>query len=179
MSVAGILSSAVFSIGSQLLQSRKHQISQEFQQLGTDLQSGNLTAAQADFAALQKMQPQPPARSSTPGSNPITQDFNQLAADLKAGNTTAAQQDFTKLQQDYQSQGTQTHRHHHHHGGSSNSGGGSEISQLFSQLGSALQSGNLSTAQQAYATMLQQFQQFGAAGVAASQTGATTLSVNA
>ena len=179
MSVAGILSSAVFSIGSQLLQSRKHQISQEFQQLGTDLQSGNLTAAQADFAALQKMQPQPPARSSTPGSNPITQDFNQLAADLKAGNTTAAQQDFTKLQQDFQSQGTQTHHHHHHHGGSSNSGGGSEISQLFSQLGSALQSGNLSTAQQAYSAMLQQFQQYGAAGVTASQSGASALSINA
>jgi len=182
MSVAGILSSAVFSIGSQLLQSRKQQISQEFQQLGTDLQSGNLTAAQADFAALQKMQPQPPSSSSTPSSNPITQDFNQLAADLKAGITTAAQQDFTKLQQDYQSQGTQSHHHHHHHGGSSNNSGGSKISQLFSQLGSALQSGNLSTAQQAYASMLQQFQQFqqfGAAGVAASQTGASTLSVNA
>jgi len=177
MSVAGILSSAVFSIGSQLLQSRKQQISQEFQQLGTDLKSGNLTAAQADFAALQKLQPS--GSSSTSSSNPITQDFNQLAADLKAGNTTAAQQDFTKLQQDYQSQGTQSHHHHHHHGGSSNNSGGSKISQLFSQLGSALQSGNLSTAQQAYATMLQQFQQFGAAGVAASQTGTGTLSVNA
>ena len=177
MSVAGILSSAVFSIGSQLLQSRKHQISQEFQQLGTDLKSGNLTAAQADFAALQKLQPS--GSSSTSSSNPITQDFNQLAADLKAGNTTAAQQDFTKLQQDFQSQGTQTHHHHHHHGGSSNGGGGSEISQLFSQLGSALQSGNLSTAQQAYSAMLQQFQQYGAAGVTASQSGASALSINA
>ena len=177
MSVAGILSSAVFSIGSQLLQSRKQQISQEFQQLGTDLKSGNLTAAQADFAALQKLQPS--GSSSTSSSNPITQDFNQLAADLKAGNTTAAQQDFTKLQQDFQSQGTQTHHHHHHHGGSSNSGGGSEISQLFSQLGSALQSGNLSTAQQAYSAMLQQFQQYGAAGVTASQSGASALSINA
>ena len=78
MSVAGILSSAVFSIGSQLLQSRKQQISQEFQQLGTDLKSGNLTAAQADFAALQKLQPS--GSSSTSSSNPITQDFNQLAA---------------------------------------------------------------------------------------------------
>src|SRR5271157_4506497 len=138
MSVAGILSSAVFSIGSQLLQSRKQQIRQEFQQLGTDLQSGNLTAAQSDFAALQ---------------------------------------------QDFQSQGTQTHHHHHHHGGGSNnsgsSSGGSEISQLFSQLGSALQSGNLSTAQQAYASMLQQFQQYGASGVAASQTATSALSVNA
>jgi len=177
MSVAGILSSAVFSIGSQLLQSRKQQISQEFQQLGTDLKSGNLTAAQADFAALQKLQPS--GSSSTSSSNPITQDFNQLAADLKAGNTTAAQQDFTKLQQDFQSRGTQTHHHHHHHGGSSNSGGGSEISQLFSQLGSALQSGNLSTAQQAYSAMLQQFQQYGAAGVTASQSGASALSINA
>lgn len=175
MSIAGILSSAVFSIGSQLLHSRKQQVQHEFQQLGTDLQSGNLTAAQADLAALQKMRPQPPASSSAPRSNPITQDFNQLAADLKAGNTTAAQQDFTKLQQDFQSQGTQTHHHHNHHG----DGGDSQSSQLLSQLGSALQAGNLSAAQQAYSIMLQQFQQCSGTRVGASQTGASTLSINA
>src|SRR5271169_896584 len=98
MSVAGILSSAAFSIGAQFFQNRTQKVKQEFQQLGQDLQSGNLSAAQADFATLQKMQPQPPTSSSTQGSSSITQDFNQLATDLKAGNTTAAQQDFAKLQ---------------------------------------------------------------------------------
>ena len=80
-------------------------------------------------------------------------------ADLKAGNTTAAQQDFTRLQQDMQSQSTQTHHRHHRHG--SADADSAAISQLLTQLGTALQSGNLSAAQQAYSTMLQDFQQYG------------------
>ena len=181
MSVAGILSSAAFSLGAQMFQSRTQKSKQEFQQLGQDLQAGNLSAAQADFAALQKMQPQSPTNSSSQSTSPVAQNFNQLAADLKAGNTTAAQQDFTKLQQDFQSQSTQSYHHHHHHGGgeSSSSSSSTAISQLFGQLGSALQSGNLSAAQQAYSTMLQQFQQYAAAGGSASQTGTSALSVSA
>jgi len=177
MSVAGILSSAAFSVGSQLFQNRMQKVRQEFQQLGSDLQSGNLSAAQADFAALQKMHPQSSSTSSSPTSSPISQDFNQLAADLKAGNTTAAQQDFTKLQQDFQSQQTQGHHHHRHHSGGDSSS--SDVSQLFTQLGSALQSGNLSAAQQTYSAMLQEFQQYAAAGVSGSQTGTSALSVSA
>ena len=177
MSVAGILSSAALSIGSQFFQSRMQRMKSEFQQLGSDLQSGNLTAAQSDFAALQKMQPQPPVSASGQNGSTISQDFTQLAADLKAGNTTAAQQDFTKLQQDFQSQASQTHHHHHHHGGSSSDGGQSgSISQLFTQLGSALQSGNLSAAQQAYSTMLQTFAQYGAVG---STTSSSAVSLSA
>jgi len=168
MSVAGILSSAALGIGAQMFQSRMQRASKEFQQLGQDLQSGNLSAAQSDFATLQSLQPQSQSSStsSAQSSSPISQDFSHLAADLKAGNTTAAQQDFTKLQQDFQSQGTQNqtqahHHHHHHGGGGENSSGGSDaMSQLFSQLGQALQSGNLSAAQTAYATMQQQFQQY-------------------
>lgn len=182
MSVAGILSSAAFSIGAQAFQSRMQQRKQEFQQLGQDLQSGNLSAAQSDFAALQKMQPQSStSTSSQTSSSGISQDFNQLSADLKAGNTTAAQQDFTKLQQDFQSQTTQAAQghHHHHHHSSDNSSGGSEISQLFSQLGTALQSGNLSAAQQAYSTMLQNFQQVGQLTAVPTQSGTTGVSVNA
>ncbi len=163
MSVAGILSSAAFSLGAQVFQSRMQKSKQEFQQLGQDLQSGNLTAAQADFAALQKMQPQPPVSSTSQGGNSVSQDFNQLSTDLKAGDTTAAQKDLTQLQKDIQTQPLTTHHHHHHASGDTS--GSSAISQLFSQLGSALQSGNLSAAQQAYSTMLQDFQQFAAAGV--------------
>ena len=98
-----------------------------------------------------------------------------MAADLKAGNTTAAQQDYAKLQQDMQ---TQTPRHHRHHS-ASDANGSSEISQLFSQLGSALQSGNLSVAQQAYSTMLQDFQQYAAGGVTGRQAATSALSVSA
>ena len=178
MSVAGILSTAALSIGSQFFQSRMQKMKQEFQQLGTDLQSGNLSAAQSDFAALQQMQPQS-ASSTAAKSGSISQDFKQLATDLKAGNTTAAQQDFTKLQQDFQSQGTQAHHHHHHHGGGSSSSGSDAVSQLFSQLGSALQSGNLSAAQTAYSTMLQTFAQYGQTGASAAQTGSSTISFSA
>ncbi|HZD30141.1 MAG TPA: hypothetical protein VE779_00625, partial [Candidatus Angelobacter sp.] len=163
MSVAGILSTAALSAGSQLFQSRTQKMKSEFQQLGTDLQSGNLSAAQSDFATLQKLQPQSSTSSSSQSGSTISQDFTQLATDLKAGNTTAAQQDYTKLQQDFQSQGTQTHHHHHHHasGSSDDSSQSDAASQLFTQLGSALQSGNLSAAQTAYSTMLQTFAQYG------------------
>jgi hypothetical protein len=78
----------------------------------------------------------------------------------------AAQKDFATVQQDFQSQATQVggHHHHHHHvdSGNQNSGnsGGSTIFQVLAQLGRALQGGNLSTAQSAYITLQQDFQQF-------------------
>lgn len=157
MSVSGILSSAIFGIGAQLFQSRMQKVHSEFQQLGQDLQAGNLSAAQSDFAALQQMQGQSSSSSTTQSTRSITQDFNQLAADLKAGNLTAAQKDFTALQKDLQTQ-PPTARHHHRHGGDSD--GSNAIGQLFSQLGQALQGGNLATAQQAYAALQQDFQQY-------------------
>ena len=60
------------------------QFTQEFQKLGADLQSGNLAAAQADFATLQQIQAA--SSTSSPQSNsPIAQLFNQLSQDLKSG----------------------------------------------------------------------------------------------
>ena len=175
MAVSGILSSAVFGIGAQLLQSRMQKVHSEFQQLGQDLQSGNLSAAQSDFATLQQMRGQSSTSSTTQSSGSITQDFNQLSADLKAGNLTAAQKDFTTLQNDLQAQQpTMHHHHHHHHDGDSD--GSNAIGQLFAQLGQALQAGSLSTAQQAYAALQQDFQQY--AQVAAGST-QSTVSVSA
>jgi hypothetical protein len=86
---------------------------------------------------------------------------------LQAGNVTAAQQDFSTIQQDFQNaQGqtqTQGTTHHHHHAFLSQNSA-SPLAQLFSQLGQALQNGNLSTAQQAYSTLQQDFQQFASPG---------------
>jgi len=178
MSVSGIFSSSLTNYDTQSIQNRRQQVQQEFQQLGQDLQSGNLSAAQADFATLQQAVPsqfvgptalsQPNPPSSSQSSTPIAQEFSQLSQDLQSGNVAAAQKDYSTIQQDFQSQAGKTHHHHHGGGGS----GESAMSQLLSQLGQALQSGNLSAAQQAYSTLLQDFQQF-------SQTdGSTSTSSN-
>lgn len=181
MSVSGISSSSFVDYSTQNVQNKWQQIQQEFQQLGQDLQSGNLSAAQADFATLQKLDPQANSTSSSQSTNPIAQEFNQLEQDLQSGNTQAAQQDYTKIQQDFQSQAAQTHHHHHHGGGGSGSSG---ISQLLDQLGQELQSGDLSAAQQSYSTLQQDFQQFSQSkGVSSaqgsSQSSSTGVSVSA
>jgi hypothetical protein len=178
MSISGISSSGFLGPSLQGVQSRIQQFQQNFQHLGQDLQYGNLAAAQSDFAALLPSGSQGNSVSQTQTNNPIASDFTQLSQDLQSGNLPASQQDFAKLQQDLQNGATQTqtHHHHHHHGGSSQ---GSAVSQLFSQLGQALQSGNLSSAQQAYNTLLQDFQQFGQSGAQPPGSSSSTVSVTA
>lgn len=154
MSVTGISSSNFLNYNPQSAQTRMQQITQEFQQLGANLQSGNLSAAQADFATLQQTGAAS-STSSVQSNNPVSQLFNQLSQDLKSGNLSAAQQDYASIQQDFQNQAS--HVHHHHHAG----GGGSNEAQLFEQLGQDLQSGNLSAAQQAYNTLIPDFEQMG------------------
>ena len=187
MSVAGISSSSLFDYSGQNIQNKRQEIQQEFQQLGQDLESGNLSAAQSDFATLQQLVPQNNSTFSTQNNSPISQAFQQLAQDLQSGNLSAAQQDYTAIQQDFQNQTTQTasqssqsqgaHGHHHHHGGGDNDE--SEMTQLFDQLGQALQSGDLSTAQQVFSTLQQDFQQFTQAnGLSSSETASGQVSSN-
>jgi hypothetical protein len=191
MSVTGITGSAYpATYNPAPVQSKFQQFQQEFQQLGQDLQSGNLSQAQSDFATLQQNAPAgspfssastsststsgtsstSPANTASP-ANTISQAINQLAQDLQSGNLTSAQSDFATLQQDLQqspTQGAQGHGHHHHHhhveNSDSSNGPGSAINQAFGQLGQALQSGNLQSAQQAYSTLQQDFQEFAALG---------------
>lgn len=179
MSVSGISATSLFSLNTQSVQNKSQQFRKEFQQLGQDLQSGNLSAAQADFTALQQSGPLANASSSSQSNSPIAQAFQQLAKDLQSGNVSAAQQDYTTIQQDFQKQATQGH--HHHHGGSGSDA--NTISQIVDQLGQALQSGNLTAAQQAYTTLQQDLQQFaqnrGSTQQATTQTGSQGVSVNA
>ncbi len=148
---------------------------QNFQKLGQDLQSGNLSSAQSDFATLQQAFSQPSttsgtaaATTSTATSNPIIQAFNQLASDLQSGNLAAAQKDYSTLQQDLQSQsGTGHHVHNHHRisaGGVEDSSSQNPLLQDLNQLGQSLTSSNLTGAQQAYAMLQQQLQQFALGG---------------
>jgi len=191
MSVSGILSSILLSSDFSSVQSRAQRYKQQFQQLGQDLQSGNLSAAQADFAALQPSNSNSQAGSTAtpPGNSPIAQAFKQLSIDLQSGNVSAAQKDFATLQKDFQSQATQGGGHHqrHHHvdnvSQNGGSGNGSTISQVLAQLGQALQAGNLSSAQSAYTTLQQDFQQFAQSNGLQTQTPAapssSTISVKA
>ena len=158
MSVSGISSSSLFDYNTQSVQNKMQQFQKEFQQLGQDLQSGNMSAAQSDFATLQQYAPQTSSTSSSQSNSPIAQEFSQLAKDIQSGNTSAAQQDYSTIQQDMQSHAAEGHHHHHSSGGGGE--GQSAVSQLMTQLGQALQSGNLSSAQQAYSTLQQEFQQF-------------------
>jgi hypothetical protein len=148
MSVAGIFSSSIGSNSVNAASSGRSQM----QQLGQDLLSGNLSAAQSDFATLQQAFRQ----SSTSTSSPVTQAFQQLATDLKSGNLSAAQKDYTTIQQDLNT--SKGHLHGHHHLKSSSNPDENSLLQDLTQLGQDISSANLSSsaqtaAQQAYVSM--------------------------
>ena len=166
MSVSGILSTYTFDTTAQTVQRSQH-FKQEFQQLGQDLKSGDLAAAQADIAALTQSGSQTGLPSSTQRTGPLARAFDKLTQDVQAGNLTAAQQDFAAVRQDFQARAVA--RHHH----APDAGMG----QIMDQLGQALQSGNLSAAQQAYSALQNDLQQFTqTSGVA---TAATTPAFSA
>ena len=189
MSITGVASSLLSILnGSQNQQSAIGQINTEFQQLGQDLQAGNLGQAQQDFTTLSQSltggsQPSSAANNS---SGPLTQAIKQLGQDLQAANLAAAQQAFTALQQDLQQIAQQGggHGHYHHHPESSqNPSSASQnnpIAQEFSLLAQSLQAGNLEGAQQAFSTLQNDLQQIGApSNVTAAPVGSSSLNVTA
>src|SRR5271156_5275704 len=114
MSISGIANTALSSLltATQSAQGGRgnfQQIQSEFQQLGQDLQTGNLTQAQEDYATLSQNFPNQQNAATTlstaANSNPITQAFTALSQSLQSGDLAAAQQDYATLQQDLQSQG--------------------------------------------------------------------------
>jgi hypothetical protein len=159
MSISGILSSGFLQ---RQLGAPSTPRQQSIEQLSKDLQSGNLSAAQSDFATLQKAFSQPATSSNSTSaastSNLVAQAVNQLASDLKSGNLSAAQKDFSALQQDVKNLGgpVATNRLHHYHRLSTNiedlTNPNSPIQDL-NQVRQNLTSGNLFAAQQAYATL--------------------------
>jgi hypothetical protein len=159
---------------------QRKQVQAGIQQLGQDLQSGNLSQAQSDFAALQPNNV-PGLSSSSSSSNGLASAFNQLATDLKSGNLSAAQQDCATVQQDLQSSAVSGHHHHHHHsaGSDTSSSSPNSLEQLFSQLGKDLQSGNLSNAQSAYASLQQEFALLGSAVTTSTASSSNALNVTA
>ncbi len=113
----------------------------EFQQLGQDLQTGNLTQAQSDYTTLTQYLAN--SLRTGGGNTPLAQDFTALGQALQAGNLSAARTSYAAIQQIVQQPQSQA----------------SQIQSLFQQLGQDLQSGNLSAAQSAYKAIQQDLQQ--------------------
>jgi hypothetical protein len=172
MSISGILSSS-----NQCQIGGANSLQQNFQQLGQALQSGNLSSAQSDFATLQAAFSQPAttsgnATSSTSATaNPLNQAFSQLASDLQAGNLSAAQKDYSTVQQTLHSaHGTISRGRFNpqNQAGGGVSGGQNALLQELSQISQnpSTASSTLASAQQGYATVQQELQQFALSGTA-------------
>ena len=102
---------------------------QDFKQLASSLQSGDLTGAQQAYTALQQLLPnQDPNSPQAPSSgNPISTDFKALGQALQSGDLSSAQSAFSQLQDDLKSASqsgssglTHVRGHHgrHHHASS-------------------------------------------------------------
>jgi hypothetical protein len=152
MSISGILSSGFLQ---KQFGAPSTPYQQSIEQLSKDLQSGNLAAAQSDFATLQKaFSPSPisiAASSTASTPSPVAQAFNQLASDLRSGNLSAAQKDFSILQQDLENMGGpgSTGSFPHHHSLRATIGDLTNPNSLLQNL----TTGNLFAAQQAYAML--------------------------
>ena len=153
---------------------------QDFKALQTALQAGDLSGAQQAFATLQKDQPassQAAQTANAPSQNSQgAKDLQALQGALTSGDVSGAQQAFAALKQDIQGAGQAGH-HHHRHGGSvdkdkqatsanssTSSQNPSQEAQDFQTLQSALSSGDLSGAQQAFAALQKDLQATGQAG---------------
>jgi hypothetical protein len=96
----------------------RKQRQQDFKELSNALQTGDLSAAQDAFSALQQLFSPPASNSQTQtsqqisGRDSVTADISALGQALQSGDLTTAQTDFSQLQKDIQSIGQ---KHHHHH----------------------------------------------------------------
>jgi len=179
MSVSSISSST--AINRADWRSTVKQGKQDFSQLLGALQSGDVSGAQQAYAAMQQLLPgfqsstqaaaasgSSAASGSTP-ANAIGTDFSELGAALGAGSLTGAQEAVAKLQQD-----AQAYRQDHHKFGdlerakdvynsmqqnsTSSAASGNSLSADLTALGQALQSGSMSSAQDAFAKLQQDLQ---------------------
>jgi hypothetical protein len=123
----GVMSSSLSfnpgtSASTQASQNPWAQAQSQFQQLGQALSSGNLSAAQAAFSALQQNAPQGGQSSQNAQGSSAQSPMAALSQALQSGNLSAAQQAFSQIQQ------AQGQHHHHHHGSQSGSSSDSSTS---------------------------------------------------
>lgn len=148
MSVSGILASSTLSQRWQNWQAQAQKVQSEFQQLGRDLQAGNLSQAQSDFSALsQNVSSRLQSNNSLPQALSLPRSVNHYHYYAGVGSP------------------------------GSPSSAASTFLQQFSGLGSALQAGNLAAAQAAYVSLQQGLAQLGWTAGTASPSTSSTVSI--
>lgn len=145
MLVGAIGSSGVPQVAN--IQRNYQQVRSEFQNLGQDLQAGNLAQAQTDFVTLSAT-----ASTQFGANSAVSKTLNTIGQALQSGDLSTAQQAFSTLPS-----GLTGHSGTGH--GGSQRGTMHPYLQGLDQLGQALQSGNLTGAQQAFAALQQNWQQ--------------------
>jgi len=112
-----MISGITSSLYQSQIANQYQQLRASFQQLGSDLTSGNVAAAEKDFASLTQLAPTGTSSTSTSSTTTsgsqtsVQQEMQQLGADLQSGNLSAAKQDYASIQRSVQQQ----HIGHGHH----------------------------------------------------------------
>jgi len=190
MSISPLSTNLLSDLSQQHRQNPFQEIKQDFNQLASALQSGNLTDAQSAYSNIQQLlggnQGSSNSSTGSSGSNPIQNDFAALGQALQSGDLTEAQSAFSQLQSDVQSarQANQAQppvAQDQYVPASSQTTTSQtltpaeQVQQDYTQLASALQSGNLTGAQTAF-TALQQALETQTGNTAASGTTSSTTS---
>src|SRR5208337_560624 len=106
MSISPLSTNLVSDLSQQHRQNPFQQIQQDFNQLASALQSGDLTDAQSAYSNIQQLlggnQNSSNSNTGSNGSNPIQNDFAALGQALQSGDLTQAQSAFLQLQNDVQ-----------------------------------------------------------------------------
>src|ERR1700722_14130477 len=142
MSISALSSNLISDLSQQ--QNPFQEIKQDFQQLASALQSGDLSGAQSAYASIQQVLGANQGLGNSTGSNTLQNDFAALGQALQSGALDQAQSAFSQLQTDAQANGT-----------SKCSGSGQAAQQDYVQIGNDLQSGHLTDAQSAYSNLQQ------------------------
>lgn len=102
MSTAAVSNSSIYQQLQSYFQARRADV----QQLGQDLQSGDLTDAQQEYSAIQTLgQSGPVPNGDAFFRSDRQQDFNAIGQALQSGDLASAQQAFVQLQDTFQPNG--------------------------------------------------------------------------
>jgi hypothetical protein len=185
MSISALSSNLIADLSQQYQQNPFQKIQQDFKQLASDLQSGDLSGAQSAYASIEQLLPANQSSSGSAtgsnGSSAIQSDIASLGQALQSGDLSGAQSAFSQLQSDLQTaaQSAQTppQAEDQYVGRSSQQGlsVAKQVQQDYAQLASSLQSDDLAGAQSAF-TNLQQALQSQGTSTTQSSTGSSTNS---
>jgi hypothetical protein len=185
MSISALSSNLVNDLSQQQRQNPFAQMRQDFNQLASTLQSGDLSGAQTAYSKLAQLV-QGGSNNPTPGTtstaaSTIVNDFATLGQALQSGDVGQAQSVFAQLEKDLKaarqpSNGVPQVQDQYVPSAAQQTAliEARQVQQDYSQLHSSLQSGDLLGAQAAFASLQEALQAQGGTTAGATTPGATT-----